>query len=180
MKHIVLIIFILIALNLQAYTGRVIKVIDGDTITILNNNKQIKIRLYGIDAPEKKQPYGNKAKQFLSKFIFNKMVDIEPFNTDRYGRVVAIITYSEVKGNSYIINEELIKNGMAWVYEKYCKEPYKYKWLILQEKAKINKIGLWTQNNPNNPEDFRKHNKKSHRQKANGRYYITKNKWRMT
>jgi len=76
----------------QTIHGKVIKVADGDTITILTNqNKQVKIRLYGIDTPEKRQAYGNKAKRFTANLVAGKNVSVKVYDTDRYGRLVGVI-----------------------------------------------------------------------------------------
>lgn len=96
MKKILLIAIILICSNfyLFAFSGRVIRVADGDTITILTEGKEQKrIRLYGIDCPEKKQPFGQKAKQFTSNKVFGELVEVEEKDIDRYGRTVGIVKY---------------------------------------------------------------------------------------
>ncbi len=74
--------------------GKVISVADGDTITILQNYKQYKIRLYGIDTPEKKQDFGQKAKLFTSNMVFNKKVKVMPIDVDRYKRIVGMVYWS--------------------------------------------------------------------------------------
>jgi micrococcal nuclease len=101
-----------------AWSGKVIGVADGDTITVLSDKRPLKIRLYGIDCPEKRQPFGKRAKQFTSDLVFGKVVDIEPIAIDRYGRTVAFVRVGNLS-----VNEELIKEGLAWVYLSYCKLP---------------------------------------------------------
>lgn len=99
-------------------TGRVVSIADGDTVTVLDgSNQQHKIRLAGIDAPEKKQPYGELAKQHLASLVFNRQVIVEWDKTDRYQRIVGKVL---VNGND--ANLEQLKAGMAWWYEKYRKE----------------------------------------------------------
>ena len=71
--------------------GKVVGVADGDTITVLQNSKQYKIRLYGIDTPEKKQDFGQKAKQFTSSMVFKQHVKVVVYDTDRYGRTVGVV-----------------------------------------------------------------------------------------
>jgi hypothetical protein len=73
-----------------AWTGKVVGIADGDTITVLHETRPEKIRLYGIDCPEKRQAFGKNAKWFTSKMAFGKTVDVEPINRDRYGRTVAL------------------------------------------------------------------------------------------
>lgn len=127
---------------------KVVKITDGDTITVLNNeNKEIKIRLAEIDAPESKQDYGQKSKQILSNKIYNQYVKVEKINIDRYGRTIAKIYL-----NDRYINEEMIKEGYAWHYKQFSKSDYLDK---LQQEAKNNKIGLWNKQAVE-PSEFRK------------------------
>ncbi|MGG7049082.1 MULTISPECIES: thermonuclease family protein [unclassified Campylobacter] len=146
MKTTLLLILILPSIIL-ALDGKVIKVSDGDTITILTEQKeQIRIRLNGIDAPEEKQAYGNKARLFLADMIAGQMVFVEEHKKDRYGRVVGTIYF-----NDYDINEQMVLNGYAWAYVKYDK---KYKLHEIQ--AKRQGLGLWQDKNPIPPWEFRK------------------------
>ena len=115
-----------------------IGVADGDTITVLNDKHPVKIRLYGIDCPEKRQLFGKRAKQFTSDLVSGKDVDIEPIAIDRYGRTVAFVRVGSVN-----VNEELIKEGLAWVYLSYCKLPSCIEWQSLELAAQIEKKGLW-------------------------------------
>ena len=99
----------------DAITGRVVKVADGDTITILTQQKnQVKIRLNGIDTPERKQPYSNKAQQFTSSLVAGKDASVEIYDTDRYGRMVGV-----VYADSTNVNQEIVRAGFAWLYRKY-------------------------------------------------------------
>ena len=119
MKTIQIILCIFLTQNgfAEDLTGKVVSIADGDTVTILNNNQQTKIRLAEIDTPEKNQPYGKKAKKALSDFIFGKTVRIEIDTIDRYGRTVGTIFL-----NNLNINKEMVKAGHAWVYVKYAKD----------------------------------------------------------
>jgi endonuclease YncB( thermonuclease family) len=95
--------------------GKVIGIADGDTITILDNNKtQLKIRLAGIDAPEKNQPFGSVSKKSLSDLVFGKHVTIHYSKQDRYGRIVGKVI---LEGRDMCL--EQIYRGMAWYYKKY-------------------------------------------------------------
>lgn len=131
--------------------GKVVGIADGDTITVLQNFKQYKIRLYGVDTPEKKQDFGQKAKKFTSDMAFNQQVKVVAYDTDRYGRTVGVV-YVDHK----CLNQELIKNGFAWVYKRYCKGPFCNDWLQLEHEARENKLGLWIDKNPTPPWDYRK------------------------
>lgn len=96
-------------LQVHALTGKVISVADGDTITILDSsNKQHKIRLYGIDTPEKKQAFGKAAKQHTSRITYKKNATVKAYDTDRYGRTVGLVI---VGGTN--VNESLIRAGLA-------------------------------------------------------------------
>lgn len=98
--------------------GRVVRVTDGDTITVLDtNNTQYKVRLAGIDAPEKKQPFGKVSKSSLSDLIYNKTVLVDWSKHDRYERLVGKVWLNELD-----VNLEQIKRGLAWHYTKYKKE----------------------------------------------------------
>ena len=98
------------------HEGRVVKVIDGDSITLLaDNNTQIKIRLAEIDTPERGQPYWRVSRQSLADLVAGKVVTAIQIDIDRYKRVVAHVY---IKG--LWVNEALVKNGAAWVYPKYA------------------------------------------------------------
>ena len=136
----------IIACPLFAFPAKVIKISDGDTITILQGKQQIKVRLFGIDAPELEQPYGKKSKQFLANLIAGEVVEVEPKGKDRYKRTLGIIYY---KGQD--INAQMVLNGYAWAYVKYSRI------YVDQEKAaRENKLGLWQSSDPTPPWEWRK------------------------
>jgi endonuclease YncB( thermonuclease family) len=142
----------------EILTGRVVAIADGDTITVLDNtNIQHKIRLAGIDAPEKKQPFGNNAKKMLSNLVFDKTVDVEWDKKDRYGRLVGKVIIDGVD-----VNLEQIRYGLAWFYRKYQNELTQNDRLVYlhaEEIAKENRLGLWVYLQPEAPWDFRKSKK---------------------
>lgn len=141
-----ILVITLLPVILFALSGKVIKISDGDTITILQNKQQIKVRLYGIDAPEKKQDYGQRSKQFLASLIAGQVVEVEPKGEDRYKRTLGIIHY---KGQD--INAQIVLNGYAWAYVKYSRI------YVDQEKtARENKRGLWQSSDPTPPWEWRK------------------------
>ena len=152
----VLILLLLLPCPAFAWSGKVIGVADGDTITVLRDKQPQKIRLYGIDCPEKRQPFGNRAKQFTSQLVFGNLVEVEPVATDRYGRTVAF-----VRVENTLVNEELIKEGLGWVYVRYCKLPLCVEWQGLQLAAKYEKRGLWGDSDYITPWDFRRQKRKS-------------------
>ena len=127
--------------------GYVVKVLDGDSLRVKKGNAIIEVRLYGIDCPEWGQDYGNKAKQYLKRKINKKTVTVEPKDIDRYGRTVALVSSSE-----RLMNRELVREGLAWVYPKYCREqPLCSELKKLQQKAKAGRRGLWREKNPVSP-----------------------------
>jgi len=129
--------------------GYVVAIADGDTFTLLTNeNRQFKIRLYGIDCPEKKQAFGKAAKQELSSLIFNKHVLIKQKDIDRYKRIVAIV-FDE---NNICINETMLSTGFAWHFIRYDNNPY---WQQLEDSARRQKTGLWADDNPLPPWQWR-------------------------
>lgn len=137
---------VLATLSLLAHPAKVIKISDGDTITILQNKTQIKVRLYGIDAPELKQPYGKKSKQFLANLIVGEVVEVDENGKDRYKRTLGIIRYKDQD-----INAQMVLNGYAWAYVKYSKI------YVDQEKlAREKKRGLWQSSDPTPPWQWRK------------------------
>ena len=148
-----LIVSLFLIFNLLAHAetkeGLVVKIADGDTLTLLtSSNEKIKVRLAGIDTPERKQPFGSEAKQALSKLVFQKKALIEVETKDRYGRTVGIVF---VDGQN--INYELVRQGMAWVYRKYTNDEILYE---LEAQAKTKKTGLWADAKPIAPWSWRK------------------------
>ncbi len=159
MKYWLLTLFFLVSsVQAETLTGRVVGVSDGDTITVLDNtNTQFKIRLSGIDAPEKKQPFGQVSKKSLSDLVFDKHVTVDWHKLDRYGRTVG-----KVFINGIDVNLEQINRGYAWFYKKYQNEQPlqdRLDYLHAQEAAESNRIGLWVDNEPIAPWDFRKQGK---------------------
>ncbi|MBE6395328.1 MAG: hypothetical protein E7044_14945 [Lentisphaerae bacterium] len=129
--------------------GRVIAVSDGDTITVLDEMDQgkFKIRLDKIDAPEKKQAFGSKSKQFLSSLIFGKQVSIRYRAVDHYGRILGVIYCDGAE-----INLVMVQNGYAWHYSFYDKTPA---YIQAEKQARADKKGLWADSAPENPRQFR-------------------------
>jgi len=135
--------------------GHVVGVVDGDTITLLvDSHKQYKIRLSGIDAPEKAQPFGQVSKKSLSDLIYDKDVYVEYSKYDRYGRVIGKISFNKLD-----VNLEQIKKGLAWHYKKYQNEQLPSDRELYSDeelKAQASKLGLGSEVNPIPPWDWRK------------------------
>ncbi|MDB0198866.1 nuclease, partial [Acinetobacter baumannii] len=101
------------------FVAKVVGVTDGDTITVLDAQKnQVRIRLANIDAPEKNQPFGSRSKQALSDLVFNKYVYIKESGFDKHNRMIATV----MKGNDPI-NRIMVKDGFAWAYKEYLNDP---------------------------------------------------------
>lgn len=134
--------------------GHVVSIADGDTLTILDaSNQQLKIRLMGIDAPEKKQPFGQVSKQNLSSMVFGKTVAVEWFKKDRYRR-----TLGKVLLDGRDVNREQITSGMAWHYKQYQKDQSpedRQLYADAETNAQQRKAGLWDDTNPVPPWEFR-------------------------
>lgn len=136
------------------FFGKVIGIKDGDTIEILVNSMPVRIRLYGIDCPEKRQAFGKKAMQYTAGLAFGKTVTAEVKNIDRYGRTVAVIILPD--GTN--LNYELVKNGYAWHYKQFSKDPNLERF---EKEARQKKLGLWSDPNPIPPWEFRKNSRSS-------------------
>ena len=160
MNNIFLILILSFTSYLQAATlvGQVVGVTDGDTITVLDAAKtQYKIRLSGIDAPEKRQAFGQASKKSLSYLVYEKVVSVNYEKEDRYERIVGKVIVSGLDANL-----EQVKRGMAWFYKKYQNEMVlddRLDYLHAQEKAETNKVGLWMDDEVIAPWDFRKRGK---------------------
>mgnify|MGYP000848144384 CR=1 FL=1 len=132
------------------FTAKVIRIVDGDTLEIMYGELPVMIRLEHIDCPEKKQPFGTKAKQTLSDLCFGQNVEIKfSGDKDRNGRYICVI-FNE-KGIN--LNKEMIRLGMAWHFKKYSKDN---SYAELENEARKNKVGLWQDTNPVAPWDWRK------------------------
>jgi len=140
--------------NAETVTGRVVGVADGDTITLLDGDKvQHKIRLAGIDAPEKKQPFGNRSKESLSELAYDKTVTVETDKRDKYGRQVG-----KVLVNRQDVNLVQVERGMAWFYRQYQREQSpadRQSYAAAEIEARAAKLGLWRDADPMPPWEFR-------------------------
>ena len=140
-----------------AWQGKVVRVLDGDSILVKRGGRLYEIRLYGIDTPEYKQPYGQQAGRVTRKMINKKIVDIQPMDVDRYHRIVALVT---VGGR--LVNRELVHRGAAWLYPRYCKkQPLCRELRAEEQQARSQRLGLWAAANPLSPSQWKRRNKKS-------------------
>ena len=133
--------------------GRVVAVADGDTLTVLHKRTQVKVRLVDIDAPESKQPFGNRSKQSLSDMCFKKYATVSDQGRDRYGR-----TLGRVYCDGVDVNEEQVQRGMAWVFVRYA--PKNSPLYAIEKQARAAKAGLWADAEPIPPWEWRGGRKK--------------------
>lgn len=130
--------------------GQVVSILDGDTIDVLHNHHPERIRLHGIDCPEKGQPYGKKARQATAGLVFRQEVTVQPREKDRYGRTIGDVRLSDGR----ILNHELVKDGWCWWYRKYAPKDTELE--QLETEARAAGRGIWNDPAPIPPWIYRK------------------------
>jgi len=136
-------------LTAQTVTGKVVRVADGDTITVLDAvNAQHKVRLEKIDAPEKGQAFGQASKKHLAEIVAGRSVRVEWEKRDKYGRVLGVVYVGEVNANL-----QMVKDGYAWHYKRFDDTPA---YAQAETAAREKRLGLWADGNPIAPWDFRR------------------------
>ena len=135
----------------EAFQGRVVWVNDGDTIVVLCDGRRIKVRLFGIDAPEKDQPFGKASLKAMIGMAKNKNVAVQKVDVDHYGRTVAWVTLADGRN----LNYEMVRLGLAWHYAHYSRDRELAR---LEKEARAAGRGLWRDPNPEAPWDH-KHRK---------------------
>ena len=131
------------------FSGKLVKVVDGDTVEVLREGRAERIRLHGIDAPESGQDYGRKAKEFILDVAAGRTVRVEVLDTDRYGRTVGEIFLLD--GRS--LNRLLVREGLAWWYRRYSNDASLG---ALEEEARRARRGLWADPRPVPPWEWRR------------------------
>ena len=139
-----------ITIEAADFIGPVVSILDGDTLEVLHHQHPERIRLSGIDCPEKGQAYGQKAKQAASALVFGKDVTIQTHGKDKYKRTIADVLLPD--GMS--LNQELVKQGWCWWYRKYA--PGDTVLEELEKSAREAKKGLWADSQPVPPWEWRK------------------------
>lgn len=132
-----------------SFTGKLVKVLDGDTVEVLHDGKAERIRLAQIDCPEKGQPFGQAAKQYVLDIAALKIVTVQVETVDRYGRTVGEVFFSD--GSN--LNKQIVGAGYAWQYKRYSKDPT---YAELETVARAAKLGLWQDKSPVPPCEWRK------------------------
>lgn len=133
----------------DTFTGKVVSVVDGDTLNVMTGDSKERVILYGIDCPELAQPFGEEARKFTDDRCFKKNVTIDEKGHDSRGRLIAVVTLSD--GTQ--LNQELVKQGLAWWSDKYAPEDQTLQ--SLHKEAKSARRGLWSAPNPIPPWIFR-------------------------
>ena len=153
LKNTVNVVCLLVIINSanaeQPLVGRVISVADGDTLTVQSSGRQIKVRLSGIDAPERDQPFGEAAQQNLARMVLDRTVNVVVRKIDNYGRSVGQVSVAWSN-----IEAEQVRQGLAWVYRQYSHDR---ELLNLEAEAKNARRGLWADSDPIAPWDWRHH-----------------------
>ena len=138
-------------LDAVAWTGTVVNIIDGDSLKILpSGHEELETRLYGIDAPEFRQAFGRAAKKNLAALLAGQEVEVETKDLDSHNRLIVMIWLKDMN-----VNEKVIRDGYAWVYRHFCRESFCSDWLALEAAAREGKQGLWQENKPVPPWEFR-------------------------
>lgn len=152
LAQVLLVVVILqpVLVSAEQFTGKVVGISDGDTLSVLREGKAVKVRLHGVDTPEKAQAFGTQARKVTSDLAFQQTVTVAIRNTDRYGRLVGEVLLPD--GRS--LNQELVKAGMAWWYRQYA--PHDTTLAQLEAEARTAKRGLWSDPVPVPPWEWRK------------------------
>lgn len=146
----VLLVFLVLAISISAenFRGRVIAVLDGDTLDVLVDRQPRRIRLFGVDAPEKSQAFGQRAKQATARLLFGTTVGVIDHGRDRYGRTLGEVFLP----NGTSLNQRLVEEGFAWHYVKYSSDS---RLAALEQAARAARRGLWVDSAPVPPWEFR-------------------------
>ncbi|MEW6140324.1 MAG: thermonuclease family protein [Thermodesulfobacteriota bacterium] len=152
MKVLLTVLILLSTVPCFGWSGLCVSVQDGDSIKVMCRDHAMKIRLYGIDCPERGQPFGTRARQFTSSLVFKKVVEVEPITIDQHGRTVAWVT---VEGKN--VNKELLRAGLAWWSRRSA--PHDRELANLEDAARKARVGLWSDPHPVPPWVWRKRSK---------------------
>lgn len=159
---------LILLLSVEAFAGQIVEgivkaVYDGDTVLLATRDQnRLKVRLYGIDAPETAKPdepgqrFGAVARRTLMYKVMGRQVSAEIVDTDQHQRAVAVIRYRDRD-----INREMVAEGMAWAYRQYLQGPYVSEYIGAEEGARARHKGLWRDANPKPPWEFRRADKKN-------------------
>jgi endonuclease YncB( thermonuclease family) len=137
----------------EEFAGRVVGITDGDTIKVLRAGRAETVRLQGVDAPEKRQAYGERARRFAADLVFDRTVVVQARGRDRNGRLLGEVALPD--GRS--LNQELVRNGYAWWFRKYSGD---VRLASLEAEARQGRRGLWADQAPQAPWEYRLNGRK--------------------
>ena len=127
----------------ETFVAKVVRVSDGDTLTLLIDRKQVSVRLLEIDAPEKKQAFGQRSRESLAQMCAAQSAVVQSSGRDKYGRVLGRVHCQGIDANA-----EQVRRGMAWVFDRYVTDRSLY---ALQNEARAGHVGLWADKAPTAP-----------------------------
>ena len=154
MIRIILLLICPILVFSQSFTAKVIRVVDGDSVNVVSlfEKEELKLRLYGIDAPEWRQAYGKESKDALKGLLGpNTEISVKVLDKDRYGRLICELHLDD---KNISVNEWMVSKGNAWHYVKYAQDDMNLQ--QAEEDARNNKLGLWSLETPIPPWDYRR------------------------
>lgn len=153
-------LLLIVSCKVNVLTGEVVRVADGDTFTLLvDNDTQVRVRLYGIDCPERGQPYNRVATEHLKQLLAKGDVRVKEMDVDHYGRTIGMVYAGGIN-----VNESLLAAGLAWHYTSFDNN---FSWVALEAHARENKVGLWAEPNPVAPWDWRKEKRETKSRPSN-------------
>lgn len=136
-----------------AWPGKVQRIVDGDTLYISDRGGvEHRIRLYGVDCPEKGQPEGENALEAATRFAAGYLLEVQELRRDRNGRTIAVVTMPD----GMTMQEMLLVYGLAWIDERYCRRPECEAWRLLEQAARLSGRGIWSTPNPIVPWSWRR------------------------
>jgi micrococcal nuclease len=153
-KHPIVIFLIALCLlsghvHAASFTGKLVKVLDCDTVEVMHDGKAERIRLAQIDCPEKNQPFGQAAKEYVLDIASHKIVTVEVATVDRYGRTVGKVFLPDDAN----LNKQIVRAGYAWQYKRYSKDT---EYADLEAEARVARLGLWQDLSPIPPWEWRR------------------------
>jgi micrococcal nuclease len=159
----------------ESWRGKVVGVADGDTVRVMRSGRSVKVRLWGIDCPERAQPFGKRAKQFTSRAIFGRNVTVTPVTRDRYGRVIGKISWlvrappskrpsTAPERERRQLSHQLLRAGLAWWYRRYAADAEGL--AQLERRARSLRRGLWADPEPTPPWRWRRKRRSAKQRRA--------------
>jgi endonuclease YncB( thermonuclease family) len=156
MRYLILAFLLPLSALADEAAGKVVRVQDGDTLTVLVDRTQLKVRLLDIDAPELGQPFGRRSRQSLASICAERSARVVWNNKDRYGRILGQVTCAGIEANA-----SQVRNEMAWVFVRYA--PKNSPYYALESQARTAKQGLWSDSSPISPWDWRSNSREAKR-----------------